>query len=120
MALLLGGFMDKSGPLTQSGASLRTGALAAFDAALGIGVAVGLLILFRESFNARLSKFTKLLCDNAYCVYIVHVPIIVPIQYTLIKLTLPPIVLGTIATLIAIPLSFIASVLLRSVLRLSR
>lgn len=116
LALLFSGVMEKSGPLTQNGVSVGTGAWAAYDAALGISVSVGLVILFREVFNARLGKITQRLCDNAYGVYIIHVPIIVPIQYTLIHSTLSPLLLATIVTLITFPLSFIASILLRHTL----
>ena len=108
-AFMYVGLLQRIIPFTLGGADSDALAYASLDALLGTSLCVGFITLFREKFNFRLSKFTRALARNVYCVFIIHVPIVVSLHYCLYKSTLPPILLFITTAVIAIPASFAAS-----------
>lgn len=80
-----------------------------------VSTCIGLLILFREYSNYS-NQFLKFLSDNAFAVYIFHVPIVVWLQRGLLNLTMSPINKFLITSIIA----YFAAYGLSSVLRRSK
>ena len=101
--------LQKLIPFTLGGLSSNALAYAVLDALIGTGLSVGLITLFREKLNSRLSKFSRNLGRNVYCVFIIHVPLVILLHYCLYKSTLPPILLFVFTAAIAVPLSFAVS-----------
>ena len=55
---------------------------------LCISLVIGLLILFREKINGT-NRWSKMLSNNVFVVYFIHVPVVVFLQYTLNDLPIP-------------------------------
>ncbi|MEW6181859.1 MAG: acyltransferase family protein [Bacillota bacterium] len=79
-----------------------------WEAFVGTGLVAGLLVVFRRRFN-RQARFTKLLADNVYTVYIIHAPVIVFFAYTTRGVHLYPLLKFVIAAVIGISLCFLIS-----------
>jgi len=84
------------------------------EALLCVGVCIGLLALFRAFFN-RTGPVMKFLADNAFGVYIVHLPVVVALQYAFDPVKAGPLTLFVIVSLLSIPCSFLISFLIRLV-----
>ena len=82
------------------------------EALICAGVSLGLLALFRAYLN-RQSHIVRILSENAYGAYIIHVPVVVALQYLGDPVHAGPFTLFVIVSLISIPASFLASFLLR-------
>jgi glucans biosynthesis protein C len=67
---------------SQGGWSVDSLAYSAYETLLCTGLCIGLLVLFREMFN-KPNQLMKRLSFAAFLVYIIHVPILVILQYTL-------------------------------------
>ncbi|WP_234383331.1 acyltransferase family protein [Streptomyces dysideae] len=63
---------------------------AAYDSALCVALCVGLLTAFRETVT-RSSRLSTELSANSYGVYILHVPLVVTVQYCLADRGLSPV-----------------------------
>jgi len=83
-----------------------------WEAFICVGMCVGLLILFRELFNKR-SQFMSVLSDSAYTVYIIHVLVVVGLQFSLVSLAVTPFIKFALVTLFGIILSFVLSHLIK-------
>ncbi|NJQ01255.1 acyltransferase family protein [Streptomyces zingiberis] len=88
VALLFGIGADSAlfGPGGSGGPAL---AWAAYESALCVALCVGLLTAFREA-GFRGGRWTRELAADSYAVYIVHVPLVVAVQYHLAGRGLPP------------------------------
>jgi len=84
------------------------------EAVLCVGICIGLLALFRAFFN-RTGPVMKFLADNAYGTYIVHLPVVVALQYAFDPVKAGPLALFVIVSLLSIPCSFLISFLIRLV-----
>ncbi len=54
-------------------------AYAVWEGVYGIGMCIGLVVLFRRKVNTQ-GKVTKTISDNAYTIYIIHAPVLVGIS----------------------------------------
>lgn len=81
---------------------------------LATGLLVGLCTLFRERFNAA-SPLWQLLGADAYGAYLVHVPIVVALQYATGGIPAGPMTKFFAVTLIGVPLSFLFAHCLRMI-----
>lgn len=79
---------------------------------IAAGLLVGLCTLFREHFNAN-TPFWQVLGTDAYGAYLMHVPIVVALQYSTSGMPAGPGQKFLLVTLLGIPLSFLASHYLR-------
>ena len=79
-----------------------------WEAFLCSGLCIGLLVLFREKiqFHGRLAR---ILGASTYAVYLLHVPIVVFLQYAIRHTDMAAITKFLMVTLAAIPLTFIIS-----------
>ena len=79
---------------------------------IAAGLLVGLCTLFRERFNTT-TPFWQVLGTDAYGAYLVHVPIVVALQYATSGMPAGPVPKFLLVTLLGIPLSFLVSHYLR-------
>ena len=75
---------------------------------LCISLVIGLLILFREKINGT-NRWSKMLSNNVFVVYFIHVPVVVFLQYTLNDLPIPVWTKFLITAFLGIILSFLLS-----------
>lgn len=94
--------------LLAGGLNWQALVFALWEALICAGMSLGLLALFRRSFN-RQGKFGAALSANAYTVYIIHVPVIFLLGLLLHDVALPPLPAFALATVITIPLCFLIS-----------
>lgn len=86
---------------------------ALWEALMGIGISMGLLIFFRQRIN-RQGSLGKFLSRQTYTVYIIHALILVCVaEYALGSLHLYPLLKFALAMLISIPLCFVSAYFLR-------
>ncbi|EFH81370.1 acyltransferase family protein [Ktedonobacter racemifer] len=86
---------------------------ALWEALMGVGMSMGLLVFFRQRMN-RQGNLGKLLSRQAYAVYIIHALILVCVaEYALGSLHLYPLLKFALAMLISIPLCLVCAYLLR-------
>ena len=96
----------------------NTGAKRAFfawefkEALLCIGICIGLLALFKTFFN-RTGRIMRILSENAYGAYILHVPVVVMLQYAFDPVQAGAFTLFLIVSFLSIPGSLLAAFLVR-------
>jgi len=96
----------------SGGSSWRSLVYSTWEAFICIGLCVGLLVLFRKSFNKR-GKLLSILSDSSYTVYIIHLFVVIGLQYGLVESPLPPFVKFALVTLVGIPLCFALGYLIK-------
>jgi glucan biosynthesis protein C len=79
-----------------------------------VGVCLGLIVWFRDKFN-RQGTIGKFLSDNAFGVYVFHTPLLVSISMLMKDVVMYPFFKYLIVAVITIPLSFLASYVLRKI-----
>jgi hypothetical protein len=89
------------------GGGLSTGAFfeAFRESLLCVGLCIGLLSLFRNKYNAQ-GRLAKILADNAFTVYLIHIPVVIFLQYLLVGVAIHPLLKFAIAGAIAVPTCF--------------
>lgn len=78
----------------------------AWEAFICVGLSVGLLVLFRERFNGRPGGLLSTIGGAAYAAYIVHVAVVVGIQFGLDPVPLPPFTKFALVAVVGTLLSF--------------
>jgi surface polysaccharide O-acyltransferase-like enzyme len=84
------------------------------EALLCTGVCIGLLALFKKYFN-RTGRMMQILSDNAFGTYILHVSVVVALQYALDPVQAKAFTLFVVVSVLSIPGSFLASILVRRI-----
>jgi peptidoglycan/LPS O-acetylase OafA/YrhL len=79
-----------------------------WEAFMCVSMCITLLALFKNRFNSG-GRIAKILANNSYSVYLVHVPIILLLQYLLIGVPADPLIKFAIVGTIGVPLSFAIS-----------
>ena len=96
----------------------RTGSQNAFfmweykEALLCVGVCIGLLALFKTFFN-RSGRIMRVLSENTYGTFILHVPVVVALQYAFDPVRAGAFTLFVTVSFLSIPGAFIVSFLVR-------
>ena len=96
----------------------RTGAEHAFfmweykEALLCIGICIGLLALFKALLN-RTGRIIRILSENTFGAYVLHVPLVVSLQYAFDPVQAGAFTLFVIVSLLSISGSFLISILVR-------
>jgi glucans biosynthesis protein C len=85
---------------------------ALWDSAFSVGMCLGLITLFRRYFN-RQTRFGRFLSQQAFTVYIIHIPVIVLLALTLRDLHPGALPKFALAALIGVPLCFMIAFLVR-------
>ncbi|MGC5396796.1 acyltransferase family protein [Streptomyces sp. DT20] len=84
----------------------------AFDSLLCVALCTGLLVLFRE--RARWNtRFSRSLAAGSFAVYVIHLPIVVALQFAVAGHGLPALGAFALVTACAVPVSFAAAHVLR-------
>jgi glucan biosynthesis protein C len=79
-----------------------------WESFLCVGMCIALLALFRNRFSSQ-GRIAKAMADNSFTVYLIHIPIIVFLQYLLIGVPIDPLIKFVIVGAIGIPLVFAIS-----------
>ena len=79
-----------------------------WESLVSVSIGVGLLVLFRERFNFT-GRILQALADNSFSVYIIHVPILVVLQFALASAGLTMFSKFAIITISGITLSWLIS-----------
>ncbi|MBN2686782.1 MAG: acyltransferase [Deltaproteobacteria bacterium] len=82
------------------------------EALLCVGVCIGLLALFKTFFN-RTERLMQLLSENTFGTYVVHVPVVVALQYAFDPVRAGAFTLFAVVSFLSIPGAFLVSILLR-------
>lgn len=98
--------------LAGGGWNWRSLVWSTWEATICVGLCVGLLVLFRERVNTQ-GKLGKLLSENAYTVYLIHILIVIAIQFLVAPVAIAPLLKFFLVTLVGIPLCFLSSHYLR-------
>ena len=106
-------------PLAFSGDFLGNGhwqsaVYALWDSAFSVGMCLGLLTLFRRFFN-RQSRSGRFLSQQAFTVYIIHIPVIVLMALALRGIQLESLLKFAMVALIGVPLCFVLASLVRKI-----
>ncbi|MAT98148.1 MAG: acyltransferase [Anaerolineaceae bacterium] len=87
---------------------------ALWDSAFAVGLSLGLITLFRRFVNGR-GGFGRFLSVHSYTVYIIHMPIVVFMAYALRGIELESLQKFGLASVIIVPICFIAAYLVRKI-----
>jgi surface polysaccharide O-acyltransferase-like enzyme len=82
------------------------------EALVCVGVCIGLLALFKTFFN-RTGKIMQVLSENTFAVYILHVPVVVALQYAFDPVQTSPLTLFIVVSILSIIASFFTSSFIR-------
>ena len=94
--------------ITDGGLTMANITLSMWEAIVCVGMCISLIYLFRNRFNFQ-GKIAKALSDNTFTVYLIHIPIIVFLQYLLIGVNIHPLVKFAIVCLLGVLTSFLLS-----------
>ena len=97
---------------TTGGFSVGSLMRCTWEAFVCVGLCVGLLVLFRE-FVSSPPRLLQMMALNAYGVYIIHVFVVIPLQFAVIGLAAAPLVKFALVVLLAVSISFALAALLR-------
>ena len=79
-----------------------------WEAFMCVSMCIALLALFKNRFNSQ-GPIAKALANNAFTVYLIHIPIIIFLQYLLIGVAIDPLIKFAIVGAIGVPLAFAIS-----------
>ena len=78
------------------------------DTVLCVAFVIGFVVFFREKVN-RVNRYTKLLSQNVYVVYFLHVPIVVFLQNLFSSVSIPTVLKFICVTFLGVFISFTIS-----------
>jgi fucose 4-O-acetylase-like acetyltransferase len=99
-------------PIAGGGLTLGSLVWSPWEAVICVGLSVGLLTLFRDHWT-RAGRLLPILAANTYGVYVVHLLLIIGLQFALVDAGWPPLVAFAVVTLVGVPLCFLVSAGLR-------
>jgi surface polysaccharide O-acyltransferase-like enzyme len=103
---ILGGALEGNTDPFLGGVHWQSFAFSVWEQFVGMGMVVGLLVLFREKLNHQ-GKLAKDMAASAYTVFIIHAPVIVVLALALRGVTLPPLLKFVLVAPLALALCFI-------------
>lgn len=92
--------------ITGGGWDWRSLVWSTWEATICVGLCIGLLVFFRERVNKQ-GKWGRILSASAYTVYLIHPLVIIPIQFLVAPVLIPPLLKFLLVVLIGIPLCFL-------------
>ncbi len=96
------------GNLIEGGLTLSNLVMSLWEAIVCTGMCISLVYLFRTRFNFQ-GKLAKALADSSFTVYLIHIPVVVFLQWLLIGVNVHPLVKFAIVCLIGVPACFLLS-----------
>jgi surface polysaccharide O-acyltransferase-like enzyme len=114
--MILGGALEGKAGLAMfmGGLHWQSLALSFWFTFLMVGITVYLLYYFRERLN-RTSPLARSMAANVYTVYIIHQTVLYLIQVPMLAVKVPTILKFVIVSLIAVPVCFVLSSLIRKI-----
>jgi fucose 4-O-acetylase-like acetyltransferase len=97
----------------------QSAVLSTWESFFCVGVCLGLIVLFRERFNAQ-GRIARFLSDNAFAVYVLHPPVVIGASLALRGFEAPPVAKFAIVSVIAAVVTFSVAPVLRRVPLLKR
>jgi glucan biosynthesis protein C len=110
--LLGGGAIDQGLDPFRGGWHWQALAYALWESFLCLGMCIGLIYVFRRYAN-RQGRLASFLSRNAYTAYLVHEAVIIAIAYAVRDVALYPLLKWAVVALLAVPLCFGVSSLIR-------
>lgn len=98
-------FFTVGGDGFDGGLSANALIWAVWEALMGVSMCIALLALFKKRFTGQ-GKVLKAMADNAFTVYLFHIPIVVFLQYLLVGIAIDPMLKFLIVSAIAVPACF--------------
>jgi hypothetical protein len=92
---------------------------ALWDSVFSVGMSLAALTFFRRFFNKE-SRIGSFLAQQSYAVYIIHIPIVVFIAYGMRNIMVGSLLKFGLASLVILPICFIAAAMLRKIPGVSR
>jgi glucans biosynthesis protein C len=84
----------------------------AYESVLCVALGVGLLTLFRETVRGQ-GRWSRELAAGSYAVYVLHLPLVVSLQYCLSGRGLTAVAAWGVVSVLAVPASFLLAAGLR-------
>ena len=101
-----GGALDGVVAPFMGGLHWQSLAYALWEQTVGIGIIVGLIVLFRRNFNTQ-GRFAQALSRSTYTVYIIHAPVVVLLAVMMAPVGLPPLVKFVLTGTLSVGLCFL-------------
>lgn len=112
LIFVAGGALEGDTSKFMGGLSWQSFAFSVWEQFVGVGMMIGLLVLFRERFN-RQSALTKEMADNAFAVYFIHAPVLVYLGLALRAIRIYPLLKFSLVAPVAVALCFLIAYVLR-------
>lgn len=90
----------------------QSAAFCYWEAFFCLGMCLGLTVLFRDRFNSQ-GRFSQWMSRNSFSAYLFHTPLLVAVSLGLRQMTAPPLMKFAIASVLAVPITFVIGGLLR-------
>jgi len=103
----------------DGGLHWQSAVLCTWESFFCVGVCLGLIVLFREGFNAQ-GRLARFLSDNAFAVYVFHPPVVIALALALRGFQAPAVAKFAIVSAVATGGSFAVAAALRKVPVLNR
>ncbi|MFC2169522.1 acyltransferase family protein [Acidobacteriota bacterium] len=110
-AYSFGGWRLLPSILETGGLDWRSLVWSTWESFICVGLCVGFLILFRERLNKR-GRIMPALSSASYSVYIIHLFVVIGLQFGLVEVDLTPFIKFALVTLVGIPICFTISSLI--------
>ncbi len=94
--------------------TLQSAAYALWDSTFSVGICLALLTFFRRFLNRQI-RFGRFLSQQAFTVYIIHIPVIVLLALAMRGIHLESLLKFALAALIGVPLCFALAFLVRKI-----
>ncbi len=109
--IALGGAVDGDTRAYAGGPTWQNFGMSFWSAIICAGMALGMLVVFRERFSAR-GRIARFMTDNAFAVYVFHPPILIGIAILLHAMDIPALPKFLLLTALSVTASFAAAQLI--------
>jgi len=113
LIILTSGVLQGDSRSLLGGVHWQSAVFCLWEAFFCVGVCLGLIVLFRERFN-RQTAFSGWMAQNSFSAYLFHTPLLVAVTLCLKQVDGGPWLKFAMATLVAVPLTFAVSGLIRT------
>jgi hypothetical protein len=113
LIILTSGVLQGDSRSLLGGVHWQSAVFCLWEAFFCVGVCLGLIVLFRERFN-RQTAFSGWMAQNSFSAYLFHTPLLVAVTLCLKQVDGGPGLKFAMATLVAVPLTFAVSGLIRT------
>ncbi len=112
--VVLGGAMDGNVSPFAGGLHWQALALALWEQSLGVMLTAGLLVLFRERFNAH-NRLSQAASANSFATYVLHTPVLIVLTLMVREVHLYPLLKFAVVAAFVVPACFLTAALIRQI-----